>query len=413
MRDFYLGLFLFLALTFGIFSEVPAQQQDAAPKTPTEAFERATMPLRDFFKSKDQTLEGNIKANKEKERLAKQYSQMFKPSEWTGKEAFSLAQLYETANQPANAEKALKIYLNSSEPDQLAKATTMLLNALLNQKEFTGAIPVAEQLLNEPKYNQDIILAVQELINNLRPTDIKRAVSIAEKRFPKLMKYAEDHIGNPGHAAVMVNSALDLAAMYEEAGETAKSKEFVSSFLSQFNSSPLSSEKRIKQNVDAALLRSKLIGAQAPAIEAVEYIDMAQTSVADLRGRVVMLDFLAHWCAPCIASFPETNLLKQKYESQGLTIVGVTSYYGFFADQEKLSLTEELAALKKLKSQKNANFGFLIGPRTNETTYGVAGLPAVALIDRQGKIRYIKQGADYKKDIEKIIQKLVAESARN
>jgi thiol-disulfide isomerase/thioredoxin len=201
--------------------------------------------------------------------------------------------------------------------------------------------------------------------------------------------------------------------MYQETGNTAKSQAFVSSFLSQFNSSPLASNKRIKQSVDATLLRHKLIGIKAPSIEGIEYIDMPKTSIGELNGKVIMLDFLAHWCAPCIESFPETNLLKQKYESKGLVIVGVTNYYGFFGEQENLPIPDELAALKKLKLQRNANFGFIVGPRTNEQAYGVAGLPAVVLIDRQGKVRYSKQGAGYKKEIEKIIRTLVTENITN
>jgi thiol-disulfide isomerase/thioredoxin len=410
MKTFFFIVFLFFCSAIELSGQVPSQNN---PQNPTEAYERAKKPLNDWFKSKEPTLEGNIKANKETERLAREYANLFKIKDCKGKELYSLAQLYELAMQFADVEKALTEYLRAPADDKLIKARTTLLLALINQKKISAAIPVAEQLLNEPKYNQDIISFVQLLIDELRPIDIKSAIAIAEKRHLKLINYAEDNIGNPGKAASAYVYALDLSSMYQETGDTAKSQAFVASFLSQFNSSPAASDERIKKSVDAVLLRHKLIGTKAPSIEAFEYIDMPKTSIADLSGKVILLDFLAHWCAPCIESFPETNALKQKYESKGLVIVGVTSYFGYFGEREKLAIPDELAELKKLKSQRNANFGFIVGPLTNLRAYGMVGLPAVVLIDRQGKIRYIKQGADYKKEIEKIIQTLVGENITN
>jgi peroxiredoxin len=83
----------------------------------------------------------------------------------------------------------------------------------------------------------------------------------------------------------------------------------------------------------------------------------------------------------------------------------------FFEEREKLTNAEELTALKEFLSKRNVKFGVIVGPRANEAAYGVAGLPAAALIDRKGTVRYVKEGADYKKEIEKIIQTLLAEPA--
>ncbi len=252
MKTFYLIMILFFCSTTVIFGQIPTQN---IPQNPTEAYERAMKPVKDWFKSKESTLEGNIKANKEMERLAKEYANLFKVRDWKAKELFSLAQLYELAMQFADVEKALIVYLRAPADDKLIKPRTMLLLALINQKKISNSIPIAEQLLNESKYNQDIISYVQLLIDELRVKDIKRAIVIAEKRLPKLIKYAEDKIADPGQAASALSYALDLSSMYQETGNTAKSQAFVSSFLSQFNSSPLASNKRIKQSVDATLLR--------------------------------------------------------------------------------------------------------------------------------------------------------------
>jgi len=190
-----------------------------------------------------------------------------------------------------------------------------------------------------------------------------------------------------------------------------KSDQFYTSFLSKFSSSPLVSEKRVKIGVEAAFQRAHLIGAEAPAIAAIEYIDIQRTNISDLKGKVIILDFLEHWCAPCIGSFPELDAFKKKYEGDGLVVLGITSYYGFFGSREKVSPAEELAELKSLKEKHQVKFGFIVGPRANETAYGIAGLPAYGLIDRSGRVRYLEPGVTRQR-LEQMIQKLLDEPSR-
>ena len=161
------------------------------------------------------------------------------------------------------------------------------------------------------------------------------------------------------------------------------------------------------RQVEAAFQRARLLGAEAPEIVAVEYIDMQRTNVSDLKGKVILLDFLAHWCAPCIASFPELDVLEKKYEASGLVVLGITSYYGFFGSREKVSPAEELTELKSLKEKQQVKFGFIVGPRDNETAYGIAGLPAYGLIDRNGRVQYLEPGKT--KRLEQTIQRLLHE----
>ena len=192
-------------------------------------------------------------------------------------------------------------------------------------------------------------------------------------------------------------------------GNDAKADAYLASVLSRFDSSALASNKVLRRLIDSAALRARLVGATAPAVKGVEFLDMPEIIIADLKGKVAMLDFLAHWCLQCIADFPYTKMLQEKYGPKGLVVIGLTEFYGYFGGQENIGRDIELVELKRFKAQHKLNFGFMVVPRENTEAYGVSGLPAVALIDRTGRIRYLRQGADYKRNVEQVIERLIDE----
>ncbi|WP_410968890.1 TlpA disulfide reductase family protein, partial [Salmonella sp. SAL4444] len=61
-----------------------------------------------------------------------------------------------------------------------------------------------------------------------------------------------------------------------------------------------------------------------------------EVSADDMKGKVVLVDFYATWCGPCMAAIPHTNELLKKYKDKGLVVVGVcTSKRG----QDKMETT--------------------------------------------------------------------------
>ena len=164
-----------------------------------------------------------------------------------------------------------------------------------------------------------------------------------------------------------------------------------------------------------ALRQVRLVGADAPAVDGIEYVDMPKTPLEALKGKVVLLDFFAHWCKPCIAEFSRLNELQEKYSATDFQILGVTTFYGFIGDQKDVTPAEELVALRALHAQNKLRFGFAISAQTNDGQYGAAGnayvitmLPTTALIDRAGKVRYLRIGANTS-GVEKMIEELLAE----
>lgn len=152
----------------------------------------------------------------------------------------------------------------------------------------------------------------------------------------------------------------------------------------------------------------------SPEIAASEWIGQTPVKLADLRGRVVLLDFWTTWCGPCRVTIPRLSALQRKYKDRGLVVLGMTTYQGR-GDGRPMSPPEELAFLKQFKRRTGASYGFVVAEvETNEANYGVSSFPTAALLDRRGRVRLISVGASNEEArlLEESIKKLLDEPGR-
>jgi cytochrome c biogenesis protein CcmG, thiol:disulfide interchange protein DsbE len=118
-------------------------------------------------------------------------------------------------------------------------------------------------------------------------------------------------------------------------------------------------------------------GKQAPAFVMQRY-DGGTVSLEQLRGKVVMLDFWATWCAPCVEEMPHLVKLAQEYEPKGVVFVAANR------DEADVARYE----VGRFLENKVKNLGPYIAFADDFTVgaYGVNVLPTLVLIDRKGQV---------------------------
>lgn len=156
---------------------------------------------------------------------------------------------------------------------------------------------------------------------------------------------------------------------------------------------------------------SALPKASPPEIAGSQWIDQTPVKLSDLRGKVVLLDFWAHWCGPCRITLPNLSRWQETYKDKGLVVLGLTRYFGH-GGQKPMTPGEELAYLRDFKKRNKLPYGIVVDETlANDYNYGVNSIPMSFLIDREGRLRYISPGAS-DEEIEalgKMIKKLVDE----
>jgi cytochrome c biogenesis protein CcmG, thiol:disulfide interchange protein DsbE len=99
-----------------------------------------------------------------------------------------------------------------------------------------------------------------------------------------------------------------------------------------------------------------------------------------LRGKVVLVDFWASWCAPCILEIPHLIDLQKRYAPQGLQVIGI-------------SMDDSSAPVATVTRRFAFNYPVLLGDAKFGNLYGgILGLPVQFLVGRDGKILHIWTG---------------------
>jgi thiol-disulfide isomerase/thioredoxin len=123
-------------------------------------------------------------------------------------------------------------------------------------------------------------------------------------------------------------------------------------------------------------------------------VDGREVDLAKMKGKVVLIDFWATWCGPCVGELPHVKDAYEKLHPKGFEIVGIS----FDSDKEKLT--------SFTKSENMAWPQYFDGKRFENKygrEYGIDGIPTMWLVDKKGNLRDMEARADLAGKVEKLL----------
>jgi thiol-disulfide isomerase/thioredoxin len=152
--------------------------------------------------------------------------------------------------------------------------------------------------------------------------------------------------------------------------------------------------EQIKEQAKSALKQLEAVG--KPLDVKFTAVDGREVDLTKMKGKVVLVDFWATWCGPCMGELPHVKAAYEKLHPQGFEIVGIS----FDEDKDALNKTLKEKEMTWAQYFDGTGWGNKYGKE-----FGIQGIPAMWLVDKQGNLRDINA----REGLEGRVTKLLAE----
>ncbi len=240
--------------------------------------------------------------------------------------------------------------------------------------------------------------------------------SLAAKKLDEAEKYAREtyelataqlktrKLDQEARLPIALGAAIEVLAHVDaQRGARTEAMMFLRKEVDTYKGTSI--EKRIRKNINLL----SLVGQPAPAIDLSEYLGPKPPALTDLKGKVVLMFFWAHWCNDCKLQGPILARLADTYRDQGLVILAPTQRYGYVAGGKPTTPEEEKQYIDQVR---NTTYPLLAGQpvplaEANHMKYGVSTTPTLVLMDRGGIIRLYNPGRMTFEQLEPLVRSLV------
>jgi thiol-disulfide isomerase/thioredoxin len=192
------------------------------------------------------------------------------------------------------------------------------------------------------------------------------------------------------HLPIALGAALEVRSQVLAArGQRTEAVALLRSALRTYGSTSI--RGRLQKNLNLLSLQGRV----APALKSEEFLGAKLPLPAQLKGSPVLLFFWAHWCGDCKAEAPVITQLRSEFASKGLQVIGPTRRYGYTAQIEHASASDELRYIDAVRHRFYAGLLDMPVPIStyNFDTYGASTTPTLVLLDRTGKVAMYHPGA--------------------
>ena len=206
------------------------------------------------------------------------------------------------------------------------------------------------------------------------------------------------------HLPIALGAALEVQSQALAArGQRTQAVALLQSALRTYGNTSI--HDRLQKNLNLLSLE----GRPAPPLKSDEFLGAKLPKPAELKGSPVLLFFWAHWCSDCKAEAPIITQLRSEFSGQGLQVIGPTRLYGYTAQIEHASASDELGYIDAVRHRFYAGLLDMPVPisRYNFDTYGASTTPTLVLLDRTGRVAMYHPGAlpyaELRAEIEKVV----------
>ena len=394
-----------------------------------EAADYARRRFEEFAKSGtpyDETLEAKT-LQEQKDLALRSVAQLVVRAPLSGTDLFYAGMLYALASKAEGAYDSMRRFIAepNSPPDlrQRARVVAVQYGAQLSRTEEAERV-FADYARSEPRNATDTYRMHAWLADAyVKKDEHTRAVTHAQEIYSATLKAADALKGETSkradsiyRAGALLANMLAQANRHEEAVAVIQELRARAIALPSAGLYRRATELLLDHN-EKFSLPPALEGVEAsapPEIKAAEWIEQQPVRLADLKGKVVLLDFWATWCGPCRYTIPKLNAMHRKYKGSGLVVIGLTEFEGG-AEGREMTRAEESQYLRRYKRRQGIDYGFAVEDgKETARSYGVVSIPTTVLIDRKGRVRFLTIGAsDTELDaLASMVKKLLDEPAQ-
>ncbi|MBN2433026.1 MAG: TlpA family protein disulfide reductase [Acidobacteria bacterium] len=196
-----------------------------------------------------------------------------------------------------------------------------------------------------------------------------------------------------------------MAHAAKNAGDLEKAKSILAAAIAQAG-------PENKPYLENELRLMNLIGQPAAALAAETWLNSKPLTLDELRGKVVLIDFWATWCPPCIAVIPTLVRIYEKYKSEGLEMIGFTRIYGTYRDdiqnKGRVEKDTELELTREFLKRYGMTYPIAVADGQDVfEAYSVRGIPTLFFINDEGIIVDVEVGSGGENHLEAKVRELL------